>query len=227
MVPTLVDLEEEQVYIDSVAICEHIDKARDGRTRLIPSELAEAVGSEIAIVDGTPHVAIFYGAHPDIDFRPERIRDVMVGVHDRKIEKIRKVRSLVDNDTALAASFDAKIRKEQAGRSFVATPDKMRQAVSDTVSIVAALERRLDNDHRWICGDAFTLADVFWAVSLFRLKWLGMAFCWQGGHPLNDQPQPRVEAYAARLFERPSFQDAVIHWPGVPRTEFVSEYYAD
>jgi len=64
-----------------------------------------------------------------------------------------------------------------------------------------------------------------WAVSLFRLKWIGMAFCWEGGHKLNDAAQTNVAALASRLFERPSFREAVIHWPSVPVSEYVSEYY--
>ena len=227
VVPTLVDLREQKVYVDSVAICEHIDTSVTSAPALMPPDLAQMVRSEMAIVDATPHVAVLYGAHPDIDFRPERLRQNMPGVHDRKIEKIRLARSAAEGDAQLEDAFDAKIEKEAAGRSFVATPDKMRRSVADIVSIVSELDGRLNTqaNPQWICGDRFSLADVFWAVSLFRLKWLGMAFCWNGAHPLNEQARPAVADYAARLFDRPSFRDGVIDWPGIARTEYVSEYY--
>jgi hypothetical protein len=55
-----------------------------------------------------------------------------------------------------------------------------------------------------------------WAVSLFRLQWLGMAFAWEGGHALNDVSRPHVAAYARSGSSRaPSVRAAIIDWPGV------------
>ncbi len=227
VVPTLADLQKQKVVVDSVAICKHIDRVIRTRPPLVPDPLAGAVDAEIEIVDSMPQVALLYGGHPDGDFRPRRLRENMPGVHDRKIEKIREARSRVAGDPQLAAAFDAKIRKEEAARDFVATPRSMRRAVVETVAIVAALENRLEPEAPWICGETFTLADLFWAVSLFRLEWLGASFCWKGDHPLNATHRPLVEAYAARLYALPSVQSAVIHWPGVPRSEFVSHHYVD
>ena len=80
----------------------------------------------------------------------------------------------------------------------------------------------LQTGREWICGDVFTMADIHWAVSLFRLKWLGMAFTWEGGHALNQTERPHATGYADRLFNRQSFRDAVIYWPGNPPSEFVA-----
>jgi len=226
VVPTLADLHEQRVIVDSAAICKYVDREIETGPNLVPKPLAARVAAEIDIVDSTPHVALLYGAHPDGDFRPQRLRDNMPGVHDRKIDKIRKARTRVADDPRLAAAFDAKISKEEAGRNFVATDESMRQAVSETVAIVAALEDRLGPDLPFLCGNSYSMADLFWAVSLFRLEWLGASFCWTGGHRLNDTPRPLVEAYATRLFARPSFQSAVICWPDMPRSEFVSHHYA-
>ncbi len=227
VVPTLLDLRDKQVHVDSVRICEHIDAACDEGTALITAAQRERIDREIAIVDATPHVAILYGAHPDGDFRPRKIRSVMAGVHDRKIAKLRAALERARGDPALEAALDAKIDKESAGKAHVATPDVMRATVREIVATVAALNRRLDDGRVWVCGDAYTMADVMWATSLFRLKWIGMAFCWRGDHPLNDKPQPRVAAYANRLFGRPAFQQAVIRWPGTPTSEYITEYDRD
>lgn len=227
VVPTLVDLQRGKVVVDSLAICRYLDNVVVPQGLLIPRDIESEVAAELEIVDRTPHVAVLYGAHPDIDFRPERLRKGMPGVHDRKIEKIRAARARVADEPDLVAAYDAKIAKEEAGRRFVATPARMRAAVDDMIGIVGDLEHRLEDGRRWICGDRLTLADVCWAVSLFRMKWLGMAFAWEGGHALNGAARPAVGAYAARLFARPAFRSAVIDWPRTPRTEFVAEYYAD
>lgn len=225
VVPTLVDHETGQVIVDSRAICDHIDKVWQSGTELIPERLRREIDTEIAIVDGTPHVAVLYGAHPDGDFRPQMLQANMPGAHDFKIMKLMEGRSLSVGHPRLIAAYDAKIRKEAAARHFVASPDMMRQATEEILGIVEALESRLTDGREWICGDAYTMADIQWAVSLFRLKWLGMGFAWEGGHALGDIERPMVAAYAHRLFERPSFRDAVIHWPGNPPSEFVSEFY--
>lgn len=225
VVPTLVDHEEGQVYVDSVAICEHIDQAWQNGQNLVPQRLRAEIEREIAIIDATPHVAVLYGAHPDGDFRPEILRTSMPGAHDFKIMKLMEGRSLAVGHPRLTGAYDAKIQKEAAARHYVRTPEMMRAATTEIVEIVAALAGRLADDRTWICGDEFTLADIMWAVSLWRLKWLGMAFTWEGNHALNPELHTRVADYAKRLFERPSFQEGVIHWPGNPPSEYVSEYY--
>ena len=149
----------------------------------------------------------------------------MPGVHDRKISKIRTARGLVADDPALTAAYDAKIAKEEAGKVHVLTPDRMGKSTMETLGIVEALENRLSGGRTWICGDHFTLADVFWAVSLFRLKWLGMAFAWQGKHALNTRERSLVDAYGSRLFDRPAFHAATIGWPGMSRSEYVADHY--
>lgn len=225
VVPTLVDLTKKRVVVDSAAICAHIDSAVEPAGSLMPRMFLPTIEQEIAIVDATPHVAILYGAHPDGDFRPERIRKSMPGIHNRKIAKLEAALEQVAGDAELTEAFEAKIAKETAAREFVATPKMMVEAVNEMIAIVAALDKRLSDGRTWICGEAFTLADILWAVSLFRMQWIGMAFCWMGNHRLNLIMRTHASAYATRLFSRPSFREAVIDWPGMPRTEYVSGFY--
>ncbi len=227
VVPTLVDHGAGQVVADSLRICRHVDAVTEPEGALVPGDLAAAVEAELAVVDGTPHVAVLYGAHPEIDFRPERLRKGMPGVHDRKIAKIRAAREAAVDDARLVAAYDAKIAKEEAGKAYVTTPEKMRASVTELLEIVGALETRFADGRDWVCGERFTLADVVWAVSLFRMKWIGMAFAWEGGHTLNETARPAVARYAETLFDRPAFRASVIDWPGLPRTEYVTEYYDD
>ena len=101
----------------------------------------------------------------------------------------------------------------------------MRESFAETLGIVENLDNRLADGRTWICGDTFTLADVFWAVSLYRMKWLGMAFAWQGQHQLNTSQRPFVAAFSSRLFDRPAFRAATIDWPNMPRSEYTADDY--
>ena len=224
VVPTLIDLETKQVIVDSRRICEHVAATAPG-AGLRPAAMAPTVDREIELVDRTPHVALFYGPLPDGDVRPERLNKSMVGIHDRKIAKIEEARSRVLDEPSLVAAFDAKIAKERAARRFVDTPDAMRSAIAETLSLVAQLDERLADGRPFVVGDAYTLADVMWSVSLFRLAWLGMSFLWEGDHDKNHPHRPFVHAYTERAFERPTFCEAVIDWPLAPRSEHVAQWY--
>lgn len=224
VVPTLVDLAADSVHVDSAHICLYV--AQQVAPHLAPAPLADALQRELDIVDQMPQVALFYGAHPEGDFRPQRLRSGMAGVHSRKIEKIEAGRArALEVFPELAPAYEAKLAKERAAEAFVTSSESMREATRTTVDVVAALEGRLEQESEFLLGP-LTLADLVWAVALFRLQWLGMAFCWEGKHPLNPTPCPLVEAYGQRLFGRPSFRTATLDWPGMPSSEWVPAEWA-
>ncbi len=227
VVPTLVDRDAQVVVADSLEICRYIDRVTAPTDELFPEKLALDVAQELSIVDATPHVALLYGGHPELDFRPERIRTGMNGVHARKIAKIRQAREQSKGDKVLVAAFDAKIAKEEAAQTFVANEDQMRAAIDEILRIVTDLDSRLADGREWICGDQMTLADLMWSVSLFRLKWMGAEFTWSGNHQLNERPCQLVQSYAERMFARPTFRAAIVDWPGIIRSEYVADYYVD
>ena len=49
------------------------------------------------------------------------------------------------------------------------------------------------------------MADVTWAINLYRMQWLGVASLWKD--------LPRVQEYATALYKRPSIWNAVIKFP--------------
>lgn len=224
--PTLADLETGRVIVDSLAICDHVNRASPDGADLAPARLKREVDRETAAVDALPLLAVLYGAHPDGDFRPEPLVAAMAGAHDAKIMKLMEGRSLAVGHPKLTAAYDAKIRREAAARVFVRTPDLMRKATGEILQGIADLDQRLADRRDWAAGEPFTLADVGWAAALFNLKWLGMDFVWRGGHALNDAERPHVARYAAKLFARPSVRTAIIEWPGLPRMETTADLYA-
>lgn len=218
-VPTLVDHETGQIIVEARSACDHIDRAGDGGNQLVPVRMKREIDAEIAICETIPHLALLYGANPDQDFRPEKLRRQLNGAHDHNIMKLMEGRSLCVGQLRLTAAYDARIRREAAARHFVSNPALMREALTETLGVIADLEDRLSDGREWICGEAFTLADIYWAAMLARLKWAGLEFAWKGEHALNATERSGVGRYAQRLFQRPSFREAVVDWPGNPLSD--------
>lgn len=213
-VPTLVDHEKGEVVADSRLIAAYLDILSGGA--LVPLQWQNRVWTEIAIVDTIPHAGLFYGANPDGDDRPEEIRAGMQGAHNKKIELVRKRLEGLPVDSILREAYRHKIIKEEAGREFISQPTNMWRIIEATHSTIVQLDRRLESKNEWLMPDGFTLADIFWGVSLFRLLFLGYDWMWKDC--------PRVSEYAERLFASPSMQNGVINWPGHPPGERIERF---
>ncbi|MEL7043097.1 MAG: glutathione S-transferase [Pseudomonadota bacterium] len=210
VVPTLVDHEAMRVVIDSQAICEYIAANVPTGTDLVPEHLKADIQTQVDRVDRAPHVAVLYGAHPDDDRRPPGLRDRIAGVHARKIRVLETLIKHVGDDAELRAAYESKISKELAAGEFVKTPDEMRAAHEQMAAHVVDLENHF-RDHGsgpWVLGDQYTLADIVWTQSLYRMKWLGLSGNWADGR------NPEVARYTERAFQRQSFRSAVVNWPG-------------
>lgn len=70
----------------------------------------------------------------------------------------------------------------------------------------ARLDARLD-EHRWLVGDDFTLADITWIPLHYTLKRAGLSFS-AHAHVMN---------WARAIADRRSFQKAVVEWFDGPR----------
>lgn len=223
VVPTLIDHEAGKILVNSKRMCLYLDDVVDTGTKLVPDDIADAVIRQVDIVDRSPHPAVLYGAHPDGDGRPGFIQKDMPGIHDRKIAEARMNLKRAGDDPLIVSAYEHKIMKEAAAKQHVLTETKMRASVKEFKDVVEDLERDLKAaGGTWLFDERFTLADVFWAVSLFRMQWLGLGYMWKTD---DGVVLPRVYEYTRRLFVRPSFQHAVVHWPGNPPSPHVMEYY--
>jgi 2,5-dichlorohydroquinone reductive dechlorinase len=211
VVPTLVDHEKARVVVDSKVICEYIDHEVESGEKLIPESLAEQINAQEALIDQAPHVAALYGAHPDDDFRPAGLRVNIAGIHAKKIRVLKTMIDLVGaNDPAVAAAYNAKIKKESAAGEFVIDDEGMRQTHRAMAEHVTALEKQLNtHDGDWVCGGQYTMADIMWTASIWRLQWLGFGNLWA-----STEERRRLNDYLDRAFKRPSFRSAVVKWPG-------------
>lgn len=207
VVPLLVDREARTVIADSKRIMQHIDRETPGPA-LVPADpaLAAQVMRQVDIIDGMPHPAMLYGVHPDDDRRPDFIKAVMTDVYDGKVEQLRRLIAMHGDDPVLVRAYEAKIAKELAGKTQQHDPAVQRAYRGEFAALIRGLETQLaGHDGPWVCGAAFTLADVVWGVSLYRIHWLGYASLWAD--------LPRVRAYTQRIYQRPSIRDDVIRWP--------------
>ncbi len=208
VVPTLVDHEKEQVIVDSKRICQYLDKEVPESISLVPEDKTteQAVMQQVAIVDGTPHPAVLYGFHPDDDQRPDFIKHVMSDVYDLKVEALESLIEENSKDSQLVAAYRSKISKESAGKEFAHDSNVQHAIRAEMQNIIDTLDRQLEaTADPWICGSEFTLADLVWAISLYRLHWLGLALLWQN--------LPRVLNYADLVYHRPSIWEEVINFP--------------
>ena len=226
VVPTLVDHEATKVLVNSKLMCLYLERELDTGTTLIPKGLEVPIERQLDAVDQTPHPAVFYGGNPEGDERPEFLREVMKTAHDVKIAKLEENMALVGSDEPeLVSAYRHKIIKERAGKAFVRDKASMDATLAEFKQILATLETDLEaTGGEWLFGDQFTMADLFWATSLFRLKWLGFGYIWDDG----DKPAlPLLSSYSRRLFARPSIDRTTIHWPMLPPSKHTMEYYPD
>lgn len=69
-------------------------------------------------------------------------------------------------------------------------------------AVIGSMEGVLEGG--WLAGSAFSLADIGYAPYMIRLEHLGLDALWKD--------RPRVAAWRRRLFERPSYREAVEKW---------------
>ncbi|XP_050747880.1 ganglioside-induced differentiation-associated protein 1 isoform X3 [Gymnogyps californianus] len=78
--------------------------------------------------------------------------------------------------------------------------------VDSMIPAYATSRIRKDENQPWLCGDFFSLADVSLAVTLHRLKFLGLARRnWGNGK------RPNLEAYYERVLKRKAFYKVLGH----------------
>ncbi len=158
---------------------------------------------QLEAVDLTPHPGLLYGFHPDQDRRPPLIKDGMKTVYDEKIETLNALISRNSDDAGLIEAYRAKISKESGGRALqhdAAFQQAIRKSTHDRLAQLNLDLQRSRTD--WLCSDALSLADIFWAVSLIRLRYLGLAVLWED--------MPLIEAYYRMVTSLQSVREEVI-----------------
>lgn len=218
VVPTLVDLEREEVVVDSKTICNYICSQQTGEG-LLPVDPVERslVQKHLSLVDETPHVALLYDGLAGHDRRPGFVRRIIGGNGGHGMQISSLERRLAEEGATwegetMKRAYQAKLAKTQAGvlasqKSTNGEKAYNLAAEEKTRAVLAELEQDLSmSSGEWIVGNRFTLADCFQGVSLLRLAWLGNSFLWQD--------KPEVAAFFESIQKRPKIQEAVLFAEG-------------
>ena len=210
VVPTLIDHGHGRVVVDAMKICIYIDREADAGPDLVPNGIADRVQEQVDLVDEAPHPAVLYGASPEgEDIRPEIVAIPITGSLGHAINHLQRIKAGVADEAELVAAYDAKIARQTGAERFIYDKAAMTDAYARMAKHVEQLEAYLaGHSGEWACGDNYTMADVMWTASLFRLKWLGLGRLWE-----SEDSAPNVREYVQRAFARPSFKQAVIDWP--------------
>jgi 2,5-dichlorohydroquinone reductive dechlorinase len=210
VVPTLIDRQRDEVIVDSKRICLFIDSLVPDSSRLRPLGLEEAIDAEIAIVDGLPNYQMLTGRPVGTDLRPQQLRESNgIKFSMSKVNRCNHYLSEFGQDEALVQAYQAKRMKELDAAERLFSEEAMRVAYAKVVAACSLLESKLKTrNSAWLMGNTVTMADLFWAVELLRIKNLGADHLWE------QNKLPAVAKFVAAAQRMPSVQISVLTWPG-------------
>lgn len=208
VVPTLVDLAAERVLVDSKRICLYLDELAGSRLR--PSTLAQRIDAELHIVDNLPNYQMLAGKPPGDDARPMSRRGGNgVDFALSKVERCNRYLAEFADDPLLVRGYSAKRAKELEAAQRLFSEGAMLAAYRKADEACEHLEQRLQaSGTRWLVSEEITMADVYWALELLRMKNLGADALWANGK------RPAVQSYVEQVERHEAIRSAVIEWPG-------------
>jgi 2,5-dichlorohydroquinone reductive dechlorinase len=210
VVPTLVDQRADAVIVDSKSICVYLDSLVPADKRLRPDSMQTAIDAELDIVDNLPNYQMLLGRPFATDARPEKLRKSDgVGFSMSKVKRCDEYLEKFAQDPVLVRAYQAKRSKELAGAERLFSAEAMKDVYLKVCAACAVLEEKLRaSKSSWLTGASVSLADLFWAVELLRIKNLGAAHIWEQGR------LPAVQRFVSAVEGLASVRSAVLEWPG-------------
>ncbi|XP_033964494.1 ganglioside-induced differentiation-associated protein 1 isoform X2 [Pseudochaenichthys georgianus] len=219
-VPVL--LHEEQILCDPVHIMDYLELTftEEGTPRLIPEEGSAyfiRVQHYRELLDSLQMDAYTHGCllHPEITVDSHIPAYAATCIRTQIGNTQSELKKLAEQHPDLK---DAYVAKQRRLKSKLFDHDNMKhlkklldelEGVMDQVE--TELQRRGEETPEeggpsWLCGDFFSMADVSLAVTLHRLKFLGLSQrFWGEGTRVN------LETYYERVVQRPAFRRVLGH----------------
>jgi 2,5-dichlorohydroquinone reductive dechlorinase len=210
VVPTLVDRHADEVIIDSKLICLYLDSLVPACPRLRPLSMQTVIDAELDIVDNLPNYQMLAGRPIGADRRPQKLRESDgVSFSMSKVKRCDQYLVEFACDDVLVGAYQAKRSKELMAAERLFSEEAMKSAYSHAYAACALLNKKLETSRStWLTGSAVSLADLFWAVELLRMKNLGAAHIWE------QNRLPAVQRFVAAAESLESVRSAVLEWPG-------------
>ena len=190
VVPTLTH--GDKVVTDLAVIMRYVAEEFDGAA-LLPEE-----------PDVRERMEHWYSLGADIDFRlftfsnaKPKIVQIMLG------KKIKKLKKYAEKYPDLRELYAQKLKDIQGLQAEVVQPERlkeMNQRLEESLNEMDALLA----EQPFLSGQAYTLADVIWTVTLTRIQFIKRFEVIEG--------RPNVLAYYRRMQSRPSYLAADL-WP--------------
>ncbi|XP_029110568.1 ganglioside-induced differentiation-associated protein 1 [Scleropages formosus] len=214
-VPVLVH--GDRVICEPTQILDYLEEHfKDENTpRLIPEEGSmyyPRVQHYRELLDSLPMDAYTHGCilHPEITvdshipaYASARIR-AQIGNTESELKKLAAENpELQEAYTAKQRRLKSKLLEHDNMKYLKKILDELENVMDQ---VETELQRRIEEtpeegSQAWLCGEFFSMADVSLAVTLHRLKFLGLSRrYWGSGTRVN------VEAYYERVLERPAFR---------------------
>ncbi|KAK9527813.1 hypothetical protein VZT92_014342 [Zoarces viviparus] len=218
-VPVLVH--NEDIICDPTQIMDYLEQSfNDGTPKLIPEEGSTyylRVQHYRELLDSLQMDAYTHGCilHPEITMDSHIPAYAATCIRTQIGNTQSELKKLAEQNPELK---DAYIAKQRRLKSKLFDHDNMKhlkklldelEGVMDQVE--TELQRRVEEtpeegSESWLCGDFFSMADVSLAVTLHRLKFIGLSRrFWGDGNRVN------LETYYERVVERPAFRRVLGH----------------
>lgn len=210
VVPTLVDRQADEVIVDSKQICLYLDSIVSASHRLRPMSLQRVIDAELDIVDNLPNYQMLVGQPIGTDARPEKLKaNHGVSFSMSKVRRCDQYLVEFAGDQTLVGAYQAKRTKELIAAERLFSREAMKNVYDRAREACATLDNKLEtSSSTWLTGNSVTLADLFWAVELLRMKNLGAAYLWE------QNRLPSVQRFVAAAEGLDSVRSAVLEWPG-------------
>ncbi len=184
VVPTLVH--DSRVVIESTVICEYLDDAFPGNPlKGDPLERAKMRLWTKQLDEGL-HIAVG-NLSMCIAFRHQHLKKTP-----------EQLKAYMDGIPSAETRERRRKSIEMGMESPTFTPSLVQWG-----NFIAKAETQLQ-ESTWLAGSSFSLADIGYIPYMIRLEHLGLEHLWR--------ERPRVAAWRRRLFERPSYKEAVEKW---------------
>nr|XP_057915392.1 ganglioside-induced differentiation-associated protein 1 isoform X2 [Doryrhamphus excisus] len=219
-VPVLVH--DDNVICDPTQIMDYLEQnfSDEGTPRLIPEEGStyyHRVQHYRELLDSLQMDAYTHGCilHPEITVDSHIPTYAATSIRTQILNTESELKKLAAENPELK---DAYVAKQRRLKSKLFDHDNMKylkklldelESVMDQVE--TELQRRVEetpeeNSQSWLCGEFFSMADVSLAVTLHRLKFIGLSRrYWGNGSRAN------LEGYYECVLERPAFRRVLGH----------------